>query len=399
MNSPQQQSITIKLMFILAYAAAAAWLTYFYVYLKEVPQLSSIEVGIIAGIQQFNYVFVVPIWGILADKIGRKNTLLASIGFTLLLILCFLWLHQSLSIILLVFVITFFYNPISSLLDTVALDYEEQTEGKTSFGEIRLWASFGWAASSFLTGLFINNSQLSLIFPIATSVFLVAWLIIFFIYKPLKITKNLSSLKPVVIKDILTSDRALLRFFILIFFYSLFTAPVYLMLNIYYHEIGAPSSIIGLAFAVQAASELPFFFYGKRLVDKFGALNIFIFTMAATSLRMLAYGLTSNPDYAVIIGVIHGISIGLFFVSMVAFVHKIVPPQLRSTGQSLIYSFYSGGVAVGNLLTGIFDNFISIKVVMFINSAAVALLILFVVMRRKILTKKAALNLEQLFIA
>jgi len=390
MNATLRQSITIKLMFLLAYAAAASWLAYFYVYLKEVPKLSSIEVGLIAGIQQFNYVFVLPVWGILADKIGRKNTLLASIGLTLLLVLCFLWLHSAISIFLLVFVLTFFYNPISSLLDTVALDYEEQTHGQTSYGELRLWASMGWASSSFLTGIFINNSKLSLIFPVATSIFLVAWILIFFIYKPLKITKNLSSLKPVVIKDILTSEKALLRFFILIFFYSLFTAPIYLMLNIYYHEIGAPSSIIGLALAVQSISELPFFFYGKKLVNKFGALNIFIFTMAATSLRMLAYGLTSNPNYAIVIGLIHGISIGLFFVSMVAFVHKIVPAHLRSTGQSLIYSFYSGGVAFGNLLTGIFDDFISIKIAMLINAGAVGLLVLFVLARRKYLTKKAA---------
>ena len=75
------------------------------------------------------------------------------------------------------------------------------------------------------------------------------------------------------------------------------------------------------------------------------------------------------------IGVIHGISIGLFFVSMVAFVHNIVPNQMRSVGQSLIYSFYAGGVAFGNLLIGVLDDLISIKTTMLLNAGWVMLLI------------------------
>lgn len=89
---------------------------------------------------------------------------------------------------------------------------------------------------------------------------------------------------------------------------------IFLMLggniNVYYHELGAPNSIIGLAFAGQA------------------------------------------------------ISIGLFFVSIVAFVPAIVPAQLRQTGQSLIHTFYAGEVALGNILTGLLDNFISVRTTM-----------------------------------
>jgi PPP family 3-phenylpropionic acid transporter len=90
---------------------------------------------------------------------------------------------------------------------------------------------------------------------------------------------------------------------------------------------------------------------------------------------MLAYGFTSNPEVAVGIGVIHGISIGLFFVSIVAFVHAIVPAQLRSTGQSLIHTFYAGGVAIGNIFTGLLDNFISVRTTMWINGTVVLVLV------------------------
>jgi oligosaccharide:H+ symporter len=374
-----KQQVTIKLLFFLSFAAAASWLSYFYVYLKEVPQLSSLEIGVIAGFQQFNNIFVVPAWGLMADKFGRKKMLLISMGTSALLIPGFLLFHGFLSITLFMIAVTLVYNPMISLLDTIALDYEEQSNGAASYGEMRLWASIGWASSSLLTGLFINGSQLPYIFPLASTLFLLVWLLLFFVYKPLTTKTHLISLKPAVIGDLLKSEKKLLLFFLLVFAYSLFSAPIYLIINVYYHELGASNSIIGLAFAVQAMSELPFFFYGKRLVTRFGAKKVFLFTMIATSVRMLLYGLNHNPEVAVAIGVIHGISIGLFFVSMIAFVHSIVPANMRSTGQSLIYSFYAGGVAFGNILTGVLDDFISIRLTMLLFSAAVLLLALFVV--------------------
>ncbi|MCK9207905.1 MAG: MFS transporter, partial [Salinivirgaceae bacterium] len=125
-------------MFLFSYMAAAAWLSYFYVYLKEVPQLSIFEIGVIAGFQQFNNIFVVPAWGLLADKFGRKRMLLLSMGITTLLIPGFLLWDGFLGLTLFMIAVTLFYNPMVSLFDTVALDYEEQSKGETSYGEIRL---------------------------------------------------------------------------------------------------------------------------------------------------------------------------------------------------------------------------------------------------------------------
>lgn len=379
MSIRDKQQYIIKFLYFTTFAALASWISYFYIYLKEVPQLSTLQIGVIAGIQQFNNIFVVPIWGLLADKFGRKNTLIISIGISLMLIPGFLLFDGFIAFTLYMTLLTLFLNPILNLLDTIALDYEEQSGGKTSYGEIRLWASIGWASSSLLTGIFIDQEQLKYIFLIAAFLYLIPWCVLYYFYKPLTVTKSLKTLNPLVIKQLLKAEPKLLKFFILVFIYSLLSAPIYLIINVYYHEIGSPNSIIGLAFAVQAISELPFFFYGKRLVIRFGAKNIFIFAMVATAIRMLAYGLNTNPEIAVGIGVIHGISIGLFFVSIIAIVHNKVPGQLRSTGQSLIYTFYAGGVAFGNLLVGYLDNFISVGSTMLVNAFAIFLLVLFVI--------------------
>jgi len=372
------QAALIKFLFFITYCGFASWLTYFYVYLKDVPALSGFEIGIIAAFQQFNNILVVPVWGMLADRFGRKKIILISMGMSLLLLPGFLLFHQFAALLVFMIILTLVYNPLTTLLDTIGLDFEEQSKGATSYGQIRLWASFGWAFASVVTGFIINSSRISYIFPIASSIFLVSWLLIFFVYQPLTITKSLKTINHSVIPDLFRANKRLFQFLVLVFVYSILSAPIYLFINMYYHEIGAQNYQIGIAFAVQGMSELPLFFFGKRIIKRFGPRKVFLFTMIATAIRLAAYSFTTQPFVAVGIGIIHGISIALFFLSMIEFVHNIVPSDFRSTGQSLIYTFYAGGICFGNLLIGLLDDYISIRSAMLFEAIGILALVLVV---------------------
>lgn len=378
------QGTVIKLLFFLTYGGFASWMSYFYVYLKEGPQLSGLEIGIIAAFQQLNTIFVLPVWGYLADKYGRKRMIVTSLGISIFLVPMFLLSSSFWVILLFMIILTLFYNPLNTLLDTVALDFEEQSGGKVNYGQLRLWASVGWATFSVLTGFAINQDQLAYIFPLASGIFVVAWLIFYFIYRPLRITTSISKLKQTAMFDLIRGNRRLLRFMLLVFVYSIFSAPIYLIINLYYYEIGASNSQLGIAFAVQSLCELPLFFYGKHIVRRYGARNVFLFTMVATALRMVGYSFTTDPYIAIAIGGIHGISIALFLVSMVEYVHGMVPSHLRSTGQSLIYTFYAAGVCVGNFLIGFLNDVISIRKALLYEAIAILILVLAVLVVQRV---------------
>ncbi|MBN2807314.1 MAG: MFS transporter [Prolixibacteraceae bacterium] len=384
-----QKSI-IKAVFFMAYASAAVWLSFFYVYLKDGAGLSGFEVGIIAGFQQFNNLFVLPVWGGLADRYGRKRMLLFSIGSTIVLLPVFIVLQGALSLTVFMIMVTLVYNPVASLVDTIALDYQEQSGGKTSYGEIRLWASVGWGLASFVAGMLIHKENLYLIFPVSSGMFLITWLLMFFLYQPLKVHRNLNNLKRGNFLSLLKNEKVLLAFFMLVLMYSIFSAPIYLILNVYFLDIGASNSMIGLAFLVQGLFEIPFFFFGKRLVDRYGAKQVFLFAMLATSLRMMGYGMTGNPAVAVAIGAIHGISIGLFFVSVVSFVHRIVPSHYRTSGQAFFYTFFAVGVAIGNMLTGMLMDHFSMRMTMIWNALGIMLLILLVLITQRFFRRSVA---------
>jgi PPP family 3-phenylpropionic acid transporter len=85
-----------------------------------------------------------------------------------------------------------------------------------------------------------------------------------------------------------------------------------MFINLYYTEIGALNTQIGIAFAVQSICELPFLFFGALLIEKYGVKRIIIFTLLVAALRMFLYGLTTNPWIAIAIGCTHGITLGLF---------------------------------------------------------------------------------------
>jgi MFS transporter, PPP family, 3-phenylpropionic acid transporter len=370
------QTIVIKVCFFLTYASAASWLSFFNLFLKNYVGLSDGEIGIVIAIQQVNTLLLLPVWGIIADRFGRKNILMLTMFLSIIMLYGFIFQKTFLSVVIFMYLFTLLYNPITSLFDSVALDYIEQSK-KSSYGFFRLWASIGWAVSSAITGIFINENNAYIIFIIASNLLLINFLIIRFIYKPLIVVKNLKSLKLGHIKDIFLSDKRLYIMLIIMLFYGIFSAPMHFFINIYYLDIGGGYHHVGYAYLVQALAEVPFFIYGKRIIDRFGARRIVIITMIVTSIRLLAYGINSNPWIAIAIGATHGVSMGLFILAFIVFVHQFIPPEFRATGQSFVYSFYfGGGLALGNILTGFISDQIGMQGAMLVQGSLTFLLII-----------------------
>lgn len=369
------QKNIIQAIFFLTFASGSAWLSFFTLFIKEYVGLTDGQVGMISAIQQAN-TLLIPIWGILADRVGRRNILMINIFLVIFMLWGFLFHHVFLTLFFFTGVFCFFYNPITTLVDSISMDYVEQS-GDSSFGAIRMWASLGWAVSAIATGYFVKPENITLIFPIASGIQVINWLILRFIYQPLKVVKNLRSLKMSHFGEILFSDKRLIIMFILMLFYGIFSAPIHLFISIYYGEIGAGYFHVGYAYAFQALSELPFFFYGKKIIQRVGARRIIVITMFVTALRMFSYYFISNPWIAIVLGTTHGICFALFLVAFVSYVHQFIPPEWRATGQSFVYAFYfGGGMALGNLWTGFISNKIGMKGAMVVEASLVILLII-----------------------
>jgi MFS transporter, PPP family, 3-phenylpropionic acid transporter len=374
------QGIVLRAIFFINSAAFGCWLTFFNIYLKEKIGFTTSQIGVLSSILPFGTLIILPVWGMLADKFVRKRVFLVALFMSMILINGILLINNYYLFILFLFLFGSFYSPLTPMLDTIALDYVEQT-GKDSYGEIRLWSSAGWAFSTLVVGYLLRGIDVQFVFPITSAFFVVSGIIMMTMYKPLTVKRNIATLKFSHLGKIITDSPRLIIFIVIILIYGILTAPVMLFINLYYNEIGGQSQHIGIAFTVQAMCELPFFFYGKRILERFGARRVMIFAMFVTMVRMLLYSITNDPVIAIIIGGLHGITIALFLISVIEQIHSFISQEWRATGQSFIYIFYFGvGTALGYIWSGYLSNLYSVQKTMFIMGGLIFILILITVL-------------------
>lgn len=366
----------IKILYFLMFAALAAWSTYFYVFLEDERGLTGVQIGLIAAVQQITNIVFLPLWGMISDRYGKRSVFLLLLGISVFLLYGFIVQGSFLYYFFFMILFAALYNPIGAIFDTFAITKAREKAVKTTYGEMRLWASIGWAFASLSTGYFVEKTaSLSIIFIIASVLLAITWIISFlYLNKKREVLSNQSpSLKT--IKTMLFENKNLLLFFLLIMVYYILNSPTLMFINLYYKEIGATNTQIGIAFAVQSIFELPFMFYGKRILNRFGVRRVIMATMVVAAVRMLLYGMTSNPWVAITIGVTHGITLGLFIVAVIEYTHHIVPPSQNSTGQTLMYTFLGIGTSVGNFFNGVLKDSIGLKNAMIIDAVLVVFLV------------------------
>ncbi len=367
------KSLLIGTLFFLFYASLSIWLPFYNLYLIE-KGFSGTQVGIIAGTYQVMLFFVVPVWGLLADRQGNRRVLQLALFGSMLLLFGLQFIELYLFILAYILILAFFHHPLGTLFDSLALQHILESP-RHSFGSLRVWGSFGWAVGTILMGQYLLHGDLSHIFTTATIFYFVTLLITLFLKKPdtppdSQHNYSLSSVLQVF------AEKKIFLFLLLLVFYGIGAAPLYLFINLYYHDIGAGNHIVGLAFAVQALSELPFFFLGRRLVGRFGSPPLLVSVLVVAILRLLLYSIISNPMVAVFFGMLQGITLSLFWVSVTDFLHRLVPARWRSTGQSLIWACHLGaGVTVGNMTIGRLSDFFHMQRVMLFAAIYVALVL------------------------
>ena len=164
-------------------------------------------------------------------------------------------------------------------------------------------------------------------------------------------------------------NKVVISFFFLMLFYGISISPLHQFINLYYNEIGASNRLIGTAFAIQAGFEIPFFIFGVKLVKRTSPEFVILLAMFVSIIRMVLYGLISNPQIAVFIGILHGFTISFFLVGAVQYVQSHTPPELSTTGQSMIWAFHFGaGLTFGYLIVGYLKDLVGMQKTMHIQA-------------------------------
>jgi PPP family 3-phenylpropionic acid transporter len=336
------------------------WRSFYNVFLED-EGFTGAQIGTINSLVQAMMVLVVPIAGYFADKRGIRPVLaIATVGTAISLYFLgyITWFPGLLTYLV---IVNIFLQPVGSLSDALAAQYSQENN-KSAFGKLRMWGSLGWSIAAFGGGYLFSVIDIKYIFPASAFTLLLALPLIIFPINRKHVYK--ADFKFIKLKDIY-GNRKLLVFMVILLVFGAVCAPAFAFLNLYFKDLGANNTVIGMAYAIQAISELPFFIIGDILVKKMGYKKVIAIAIIAMSLRLFLYWLIPNTSFALSLGLLQGLTMSFFLVGAVNYLRKLLPHGLHATAQSIIWALYFGlGQVIGNLAIGFIKDTGDMVVVM-----------------------------------
>ena len=320
-------------------------------YLKSRGLITGVQSGIILAITPVMMFLVQPIYGMLADKLGYKKCLLVSSALAALSYALYLFNGGFLFLFIITIFMSLFYNTIQPVLDGLSLKLV-QSNPKFSYGTLRIAGAAGWVFTGIITGQVIDNINITAIFIISAISMLLTFL---FSFLPIVNNKEEMELEQQSFKNLksILSNKTLVVLLGCVFLISAGTSTIWYFYSVYIKQNGASASLVGYGLSFQGLCELPLFYFSARIIARLGMKTTLMITIIATVLRLFLYSMVKNPQIAIGIEVLHGISWSLFWVVCVEYVNKLVKEEWRVTGQSLLYAAYYGiGTIAGNFWTG-----------------------------------------------
>jgi PPP family 3-phenylpropionic acid transporter len=372
----------LRILYFLVFCCTASWLPILADYLKG-QGLTGIQIGTILSVTPLMMFLVQPFYGMLADRLGYKKCLLLSSFLASVSYACYLFHGGFAYIFIITVLMALFYNTLQPILDSLSLRLA-QSNPKFSYGTLRIAGAAGWAFTGIILGHYIDKINLSVIFVFAAISMLLTFIFSFSI-KP--DNEEETSVDTQSFKNVgeVFRNKTLIFLLISVFLISAGATTIWNFYSIYMKENGASASLVGFGLSFQGLCELPLFYFSAKIIRRFGMKTTLLITVFATAFRLLLYSVVKNPQAAVFIEVLHGVSWSLFWVVCVEYVNMLVKEDWRATGQSLLYaSYYGAGAIVGNFWTGfLYDTKMRIAEIFLLNAGIVSVVALFILIFMK----------------
>jgi PPP family 3-phenylpropionic acid transporter len=382
----------LRILYFLVFSCTAAWLSFFAGYCNE-KGLSGVQTSVILSITPFMMFLIQPFYGMMADRIGYKKTLLFS---SLLASFCYVFYLFEGSFTYLFIITAFmalFYNTLQPVLDSLSLQLVKKNPS-FSYGTLRIAGAAGWSFTSIITGLLIDAMDTTIIFAVSAVCMVLTFIFAFTLRQENEtISTTEQSFKDV--KAVFGNQRLLFLLFC-VFLISAVAITIWNFYSVYMEERGASYTWTGYGLSFQGLCELPLFYFSAKIIARFGIRTTLLITVFATALRMFLYYVIKAPHAVIAVEVLHGISWSLFWVVCVEYVNQLVREEWRATGQSVLYAAYFGvGAIAGNFWTGYWrDMDRSISDIFLLNAGIVAgvCLLIFIFMKR---TKTSSVGIRK----
>jgi len=119
-------------------------------------------------------------------------------------------------------------------------------------------------------------------------------------------------------------------------------------------ELGANETQMGIALTISTLTELPVFFFGHRLVKRFGSYRLFMVALALIGVRSLLYAAIDSSAQIYLVQAFSGMIFPVMWLAGVSYADENAPAGLKSTAQGVFGAMTFGfGAALGGFVGGL----------------------------------------------
>ena len=376
---------------IFHYSAMACYYPFIVAFLTK-RDYSSTQIGLILTINSIIAIIFQPLWGIICDKVRSVRKVYIAIAIIVSCTVPFITVIHNFyfHLIYIPFCIILFYCSFNTMLDAWIVQGVKSLPGKT-YGSIRLWGSAGYMVIVSIMGLVSDAFGVQTIFYFFTFFMLINAIIAFSIRE-----EGVPEIKPIEegekpkkpFKELIKNYQYV-SFIICMFVLHL---PLTLKNGFYTQRLylaGGNDTIFGFCQSAGAFVEIPIFLLTSKLLNKFKAQHLLIFSMLCYLTNYLIISFPIPPWSFILCNCINGMGYGVFMVASLVYIDSLSPPEFKTSALTIATGIYGGASGIiGNFLSGYIIDAIGIIKSFFFGTAFVAFAIVFFIVLLAIGNKK-----------
>lgn len=335
-------------VFFFLFGAMGALNPFLSLYYQEIG-LSATETGLLMAVMPVLLFISQPIFGPLTDRSGHRGKMLARLMLISALAGALLSVGGSFwSMLPMVVLWSFFAGLLVPIGDSVALG--ESVRTGVAYPRIRLWGSIGFLVMTTALGRVYNVTDLRWAFP-AYSLLVLAAGVLAWRLPPDGMAGQRKPVWPQLRQ--LLGNRYLLALLFVSGLMQVTQAAHTVFFSVHLQQLGGTTGLVGAAWALGAATEVPVWLVLSRWVRRFGALPLMALAGGMFAVRWYLYSVVTAPGLLVGLQLLQAFSFAIFMPTAVVLVGELTPPELRTSGQSLL-SIVNGGLAtvLGTVVAG-----------------------------------------------
>lgn len=343
-----------KLYYLVFFTAIGAIAPFFNVYLGA-QGLSGTEIGLIGSLPPIMALLANPFWGAVADRwqIHQKVLALCTLGAGLISF-AFLWASGFWPILILVIVMVFFRAPAPALVDSAVMDLVGRTGA--SYGRQRLFGSIGFVLASYGLGQLLTADNLDAIFWIH-GLLLVMGCTLLALLLPIERLAQRTNL--ITGLQLMRKQAGYSSFLAMNVLMGAGAAGFISFIGLRILALGGTEAQVGMAYALNAVTEIPVMFAGAALLTRFRPSRLIVVGLLGFAAVYSFMALATAPIWILVASPLLGLLYAGFWMAVVTYASKSAPLGMRATGQALVGAAQGGlGWALGSIVGGmLWDGF------------------------------------------